>query len=174
MSIFNIASVSHFTIGQRSWSRRKTFSVKSCFTEKWIRPDWWHRQRGKDPLVLSGSLDLDSDIISLCSPDMQGRLPASFTSLYRLFLRTASASVLHHKTARLNLITRWRPIFNAAAKVTKELEYSNPQDSSSSNSTWRQERIDWLKIWNERGRFFFVLILFSKPESKIPKPHLLS
>ena len=83
---------------------------------------------------------------------MQGRLPASFTSLYRLFLRTASASVLHHKTARLNLITRWRPIFNAAAKVTKELEYSSPQDNSS--STWRQERVDWLNIWNERGRFF--------------------
>jgi len=54
--------------------------------------------------------------------------------------------VLHHRSARLNLITRWRPIFEAAAKVTKELEYI-PEGSSS---TWRQERIDWLTIWNER------------------------
>lgn len=77
----------------------------------------------------------------------QSRLPASFTSLYRLFLRTASAAVLHHGTARMNLITRWRPIFDTAAKVTKELEYS-PQGSSS---MWRQERIDWLTVWNERG-----------------------
>ena len=75
------------------------------------------------------------------------RLPASFTSLYRLFLRTASAAVLHHRSARLNLITRWRPTFDAAAKVTKELEYS-PQSNLPS---WRQERIDWLTTWNERG-----------------------
>jgi len=73
------------------------------------------------------------------------RLPASFTSLYRLFLRTASAAVLHHRSARINLITRWRPIFDAAARVTKELEYS-PQSSS----VWRQARIDWLAVWNER------------------------
>ena len=77
------------------------------------------------------------------------RLPASFTSLYRLFLRTASAAVLHHRPARVNLISRWRPIFDAAAKVTKELEHS-PQGNSS---TWRQERIDWLAQWNERGGF---------------------
>ena len=88
-----------------------------------------------------------------------GRLPASFTSLYRLFLRTASASVLHHRTARLNLITRWRPIFDAAAKVTNELEHS-PQDSTS---TWRQERIDWLKIWNERGQLFKFTLSMAIP-----------
>ena len=106
-------------------------------------------------LDFSGALDVTNNHID-CSflnahthMGHQCRLPASFTSLYRLFLRTASASVLHHRSARLNLITRWRPVFDAAAKVTKELEYS-PQDSTS---TWRQERIDWLKIWNERGRF---------------------
>lgn len=76
----------------------------------------------------------------------QGRLPASFTSLYRLFLRTASAAVLHHRSARINLITRWRPAFDAAAKVTKELEHN-----SLNSSRWKQERIDWLTIWNERG-----------------------
>lgn len=94
----------------------------------------------------------------------QCRLPASFTSLYRLFLRTASASVLHHRSARLNLITRWRPIFDAAAKVTKELEYS-PQGSTS---TWRQERIDWLKIWNERVDHTLALLYTSCHSRGLP------
>jgi len=93
-----------------------------------------------------------------------GRLPASFTSLYRLFLRTASASVLHHRTARLNLITRWRPTFDVAAKLTRELEHS-PQDSTS---TWRQERIDWLKIWNERVDHTLALLYSSCHSRGLP------
>jgi len=95
---------------------------------------------------------------------LQSGLPASFTSLYRLFLRTASASVLHHRSARLNLIARWRPIFDAAAKVTKELEYS-PQDSTS---TWRQERVDWLKIWNERVDHTLALLYTSCHSRGLP------
>ena len=86
--------------------------------------------------------------MTLTHMGQQSRLPASFTSLYRLFLRTASASVLHHKSARLNIITRWRPVFDAGAKVTKELEYS-PESSCS----MKQDKIAWLKTWNERGWF---------------------
>ncbi|KIL63730.1 hypothetical protein M378DRAFT_186943 [Amanita muscaria Koide BX008] len=70
------------------------------------------------------------------------RLAGEFTSLYRLFLRTISASVLHHPQATRNLRRLWRPAFEAGARVTKELQQS-PCDSSHEHHTW-------LKLWNER------------------------
>ncbi|KAF9237872.1 hypothetical protein BU15DRAFT_88562 [Melanogaster broomeanus] len=51
-----------------------------------------------------------------------GRLPPSFTSLYRLVLRATSASVLHHTGARKNFRKLWRPAFDAAAQVFRELQ----------------------------------------------------
>ncbi|KAM6494008.1 hypothetical protein JOM56_010369 [Amanita muscaria] len=60
------------------------------------------------------------------------RLVSEFTSLYRLFLRTVSASVLHHPQATRNLRRLWRPVFEAGARVQQ-----SPCDS-------------WLKLWNSR------------------------
>jgi len=50
------------------------------------------------------------------------RLPHSFTSLYRLFLRAGSASVLHQKAARKQLRRLFRPIFDVAARVVGDLQ----------------------------------------------------
>ncbi|KAF8957341.1 hypothetical protein BDZ97DRAFT_112138 [Flammula alnicola] len=72
------------------------------------------------------------------------RLPASFRSLYRLFLRTSSAVVLHHPRASRNLRRRWRPVFDEAAKVTREVQH----DSYSSERS--KDRVEWLKTWHSR------------------------
>jgi hypothetical protein len=69
------------------------------------------------------------------------------TSVYRLLLRTCSAAVLHHRRSCLNLRKRWRPTFDAAARVTKALQ----QAPSDATDTWRAEREKWLRTWNARS-----------------------
>jgi len=80
------------------------------------------------------------------STTIQSRLPATFTSLYRLFLRICSASVLHHKPATRNLRQLWRPTFTTAAKVTRELQ-AGPQDANT-----RKLKEDWLTAWEQRSK----------------------
>ncbi|KAF8504646.1 hypothetical protein F5888DRAFT_1799329 [Russula emetica] len=50
------------------------------------------------------------------------RLPPSFTSSYRLFLRASSASVLHHRVATRYVRTLWKPTFREAAVVIHKLQ----------------------------------------------------
>jgi len=50
------------------------------------------------------------------------KLPPSFTSLYRLFLRTSSAAVLHHRAATRHVRTLWKPTFREAALVVHKLQ----------------------------------------------------
>jgi len=50
------------------------------------------------------------------------KLPPSFTSLYRLFLRTSSAAVLHHEAATRYVRTLWKPTFREAALVVHKLQ----------------------------------------------------
>ena len=50
------------------------------------------------------------------------KLPPSFTSLYRLFLRTSSAAVLHHGAATRHVRTLWKPTFREAAVVVHKLQ----------------------------------------------------
>ncbi|KAH8110458.1 hypothetical protein DFH11DRAFT_1514227 [Phellopilus nigrolimitatus] len=49
-------------------------------------------------------------------------LPPEFTSLYRLFLRGTSASVLHHGPATRGLRRLYRPSFEAAAQSMKRIQ----------------------------------------------------
>lgn len=93
-----------------------------------------------------------ADIDSFTVMDIQSRLPATFRSLYRLFLRTASATVLHHRQARRNLRQRWRPVFDDGAKVTRELQNA-PEDAPDS---WIKGREEWLKVWNKRSESLFT------------------
>lgn len=88
---------------------------------------------------------------------IQTRLPATFRSVYRLFLRTSSATVLHHKQARRSLRERWRPVFDAGAKVIYELQ-DKPDDASD---TWVREREEWLKNWDERSVYCIPTSLMS-------------
>ncbi|KAK0227878.1 hypothetical protein IW262DRAFT_1455068 [Armillaria fumosa] len=73
------------------------------------------------------------------------RLPASFTSLYRLFLRTTSTSVLHHALATRNLRHLWRSSFHDAAKVIHNLQREPPPPLAI-----KEELESWLSIWNSR------------------------
>jgi len=79
---------------------------------------------------------------------MQNRLPRTVTSVYRLFLRTSSAAVLHNVRACTNLRKRWRPSFDGVAKIVKELQ----QPPSDAPDNWKAEKIEWLKVWNERSK----------------------
>ncbi|KAJ7286924.1 hypothetical protein C8J57DRAFT_1215219 [Mycena rebaudengoi] len=72
------------------------------------------------------------------------RLPPTFTSIYRLFLRTSSASVLHHGSSTSNLRKLWRPAFEDAARVIGELQ------NSSLTTARRGELEFWLQAWNLR------------------------
>ncbi|KAJ7251143.1 hypothetical protein B0H12DRAFT_1018698 [Mycena haematopus] len=71
-------------------------------------------------------------------------LPSDFTGLYRLFLRTSSASVLHQNKSTKALRRLWRPAFEDAARVTNRL-----QDNSLSASR-RNELEVWLQTWHLR------------------------
>lgn len=81
-------------------------------------------------------------LIQMSDPN---RLPSTFKSLYRLFLRVASASVLHHPRASRNLRRRWRPTFNDAARITRGIQQETESESD------RQVRIEWLDEWNKRS-----------------------
>ncbi|KAF9462378.1 hypothetical protein BDZ94DRAFT_1261225 [Collybia nuda] len=72
------------------------------------------------------------------------RLPASFTSVYRLFLRTCSASVLHHGGAKRNLRLLWRPVFAAAARNLRDLQ-TGRLDTASQDT-----KEAWLRTWEQR------------------------
>ncbi|KAF5365919.1 hypothetical protein D9758_006682 [Tetrapyrgos nigripes] len=89
-------------------------------------------------------------------------LPASFTSLYRLFLRSTSASVLHHKLARRNLRNLWKPAFVEAAKAVKELQ--NPSTSSST----RGKLEAWLDVWQRRMDNVLALLYSSSTSRGLP------
>ncbi|KDR75513.1 hypothetical protein GALMADRAFT_68608 [Galerina marginata CBS 339.88] len=96
--------------------------------------------------------------------NIQNRLPATFRSLYRLFLRTSSAAVLHQRQARKNLRERWRPIFDVGAKVTQELQHK-PADATHS---WIRGREEWLRTWNIRVDHTLELLYASSQARGLP------
>ncbi|KAK1226595.1 hypothetical protein PQX77_010435 [Marasmius sp. AFHP31] len=71
------------------------------------------------------------------------RLPPTLTSVYRLFLRTASASVLHHRIATRNLRQLWRPVFEDAAQVVKKM-------GKAKDGQERRDLENWLGQWEKR------------------------
>ncbi|TFK25676.1 hypothetical protein FA15DRAFT_556604, partial [Coprinopsis marcescibilis] len=71
-------------------------------------------------------------------------LPASFRSLYRLLLRSCSASVLHHPTATKRLRLLYRPVFDAASGMMHKYR----QNESSPEE--RARIANWLDTWNTR------------------------
>ena len=64
-------------------------------------------------------------------------LPMKFRSVYRLFLRALSASVLHHPAATTNLRRLYRPVFVEAAAVCRSLDTPAAQR--------------WMSEWHQRG-----------------------
>ncbi|KAJ3775331.1 hypothetical protein FB446DRAFT_638021 [Lentinula raphanica] len=92
-------------------------------------------------------------------------LPPSFTSLYRLFLRTSSASVLHQPRAVQNIRSLWRPIFADAASVIKKLQASLSEGE-------RESLQNWLRIWETR--MDRTLSLFYTSATSRGLPHQLT
>ena len=77
-------------------------------------------------------------------------LPPSFTSVYRLFLRATSSSVLNHRSSTRRLRRLWRPTFSQAADVIRRLQSLSNTDKDAHVLT------DWLKVWQERGSSFDI------------------
>ncbi|KAF8262196.1 hypothetical protein EI94DRAFT_1603330 [Lactarius quietus] len=69
------------------------------------------------------------------------KLPPSFTSLYRLFLRTSSAAVLHHKAATRYVRTLWKPPFREASMIIHRLQ--NPTLDTAEKAQLEK----WLCLW---------------------------
>jgi len=90
------------------------------------------------PFYMSSSCLVSSQPMSAKIPAR--KLPPSFTSLYRLFLRTSSAAVLHHGAATRYVRTLWKPTFREAAVVVHELQ-------SPTLGTSEKEQ---LEKWNSR------------------------
>ena len=86
---------------------------------------------------------------------------APLASLYRLFLRTTTSSVLYHKIATLNLKSLYRFEFRNAAAAVKKLEASTtPQPQ-----THLQAR---LQQWNERADNTLALLYNSSLYRGLP------
>lgn len=69
------------------------------------------------------------------------KLPPSFTSLYRLLLRTSSAAVLHHKAATRYVKTLWKPSFREAATIVRKLQ--DPKFGTAEKAQLEK----WLCLW---------------------------
>lgn len=75
------------------------------------------------------------------------KLPSSFTSLYRLFIRASSASALHHRAATRNLRKLWKPTFREAAVVIHKLQSPTLEISE-------RERLEkWRSVWELSSEF---------------------
>jgi hypothetical protein len=78
------------------------------------------------------------------------RLPPSFTSVYRLLLRTSSAAVLHHKTATRYVRTLWKPTFREAATIILRLH--NPTLGAA-----EKEKLErWLCLWESSSVYLKI------------------
>ncbi|KZP13021.1 hypothetical protein FIBSPDRAFT_869774 [Athelia psychrophila] len=71
-------------------------------------------------------------------------LPPSLTSLYRIFLRTISASVLHQSRSTRSIRRLYRPEFEAAVNVIHTLQVE------TLDSAERVKSESWLGVWNTR------------------------
>ncbi|KZV66709.1 hypothetical protein PENSPDRAFT_584914 [Peniophora sp. CONT] len=83
------------------------------------------------------------------------KLPSSLTSLYRIFLRASSASVLDQRTARKELRRLWRPNFESAAETARQLERPDL------TQTERARREEWLRVWEQRADNTLALMMSS-------------
>ncbi|KAG1716220.1 hypothetical protein ID866_960 [Astraeus odoratus] len=84
-----------------------------------------------------------------------GLLPSTFRALYRLVLRATSASVLHNIKARKNLFRLWRPIFDRAGQVTRDLE------TKTLAPTVRLYHEELLNTWQKRMDHTLTFLLSS-------------
>ncbi|KAF9646197.1 hypothetical protein BDM02DRAFT_3100298 [Thelephora ganbajun] len=75
------------------------------------------------------------------------QLPPGLRSLYRLVLRTSSASVLHVRPATPRLRAMWRPTFDVAVRMTREVQHSPLTDDEARAAAQARE---WLNRWEKQ------------------------
>jgi len=85
------------------------------------------------------------------------QLQTEFTSVYRLFLRSLFAAVLHHPQATRNLRRLWRPMFESGARVTRQLQHSSVVKGSPESEL----HANWLKLWDQRINNTLALLYYS-------------
>jgi hypothetical protein len=96
------------------------------------------------------------------------QLPATFKSLFRLFLRTSSASVLHHSAAARSLRALWRPSFDEAAHAIRQLQ-------DGGHDVAKQDRLRaWLHTWNQRSSACLFLVVPTPSCVRLPVDNTLS
>jgi len=78
---------------------------------------------------------------------MTSQLPPEFRSLYRLILRTSSASVLHARPATQRIRAMWRPTFDVAAGMARKVRHPPPTQDGARTAARAQ---DWLNQWERQ------------------------
>lgn len=101
-----------------------------------------HRPNETTVLVAVTTYSPSSERIGMSSTT---RLPADFTSLYRLFLRATGASVLNKAYPTQRLRRLWRPSFDSAAQVTHRLQGESLEEGER---TCLQR---WYSVWETRS-----------------------
>ncbi|KAJ7750093.1 hypothetical protein DFH07DRAFT_746435 [Mycena maculata] len=89
-------------------------------------------------------------------------LPPDLTSLYRLFLRTSAASVLHQSRATRALRKLWRPTFEDAASVTAGLQ------NEALSAVNRNDHEIWLQSWHLRMDNTLAMLFTSSKTRGVP------
>jgi hypothetical protein len=111
-----------------------------------VRPTQTGAASGKDVVSGPGS-SFVSHRISLPVMGAAHKLPPSFTSSYRLFLRASSASVLHHRAATHYVRTLWKPTFREAAVVIRKLQ------SPTLRISEKEQLEEWRRLWELSSEF---------------------
>ncbi|KAH9856741.1 hypothetical protein C2E23DRAFT_721745 [Lenzites betulinus] len=89
-------------------------------------------------------------------------LPPTFRSLYRLFLRATSASVLSHREATSRLRQIWRPVFDHAACAIYKIE------NNSLSADQRVVVMEWYRHWENRMDNTALLLYSSATSRGLP------
>ncbi|KAF7294007.1 hypothetical protein MKEN_01446800 [Mycena kentingensis (nom. inval.)] len=84
------------------------------------------------------------------------------TSLYRLFLRTSSAAIMHKTSATFALRKAWRSSFAHALRAAKELQ------NDALSPPERAELKTWLREWNTRMDKTLALLYGSSQAKGLP------
>lgn len=82
------------------------------------------------------------------APSTESPFPPTFYSLYRLLLRSTSASVLSQPHATSTLRSLWRPVFVQAASIMARY-----MDTRLRPSRIRRNALnEWLREWDRRSK----------------------
>ncbi|KAF9446137.1 hypothetical protein P691DRAFT_794941 [Macrolepiota fuliginosa MF-IS2] len=80
----------------------------------------------------------------MTEPFLKG-LPLDFRSFYRLFRRSCSAAVLHHRPTTIALRNMYRPTFRRVGWIHMRI-----RQEASENPEMATKQRAWIDVWNKR------------------------